>query len=140
MKRPTTVWIICIYIAFTQLSALISIAAIFIAPSGETEWAANWYLSQPWWALVYLIINASAWIAAAIYLFLMRKLAFTLFLIAAVFGLGNLLWQSLSPWLAASPASSIQGPVLTVGLIVGLIILLAIVGYVWSLAKRDLLR
>lgn len=140
MKRPILVWLICAYLSFAHLGALGSLVAVFLLPTDETQWASNWYRSQPWWVLVYLILNVCVWIAAAVSLFQMRKLAFTLFSIATIFGFGNLVWQSLSPWLAASPVASIDGPVVSIGLVVGCAILVAMMGYVYYLRTKGLLR
>ena len=139
-SRPIGVWIICGYIFATQISALYSFLRLTLDPDPEIAWANSYYQDLSYWAIAYLLINAVLWLAAVVFLFFLRKQAFPLFLVAAIFGIGNTAWQAVSPWIASAPIDqSIAKPIQYVGLSVGAIVLGAIVTYVWRLKTKGVL-
>ena len=140
-RRPTGVWIVCGYLAVTQLSAVFSLSRALLFPEAGSEWAVSYYSNLPWWGTLYLLANAAIWLGACTALFLMRPAAFPLFLAAAVVGIMNIVWQALEPWTMRAPLDpEVAQPLQALGLAVSAAILLGVVAYVWRLKQSGALE
>jgi len=132
-KRPNGVWLICAYIAWTSMSSLVGISYAFLSSDPGAQWGRDYYLSLNAWQITYVLFNALLALSAGIALFLMRRIAAPLFTGVLVLGIGNSIWQVSSGWIADRGVDAIGWGGVIVALLLGLVLIGAIVSYVWWL-------
>lgn len=134
-KRPGWVWAISI---FYFLSAAYTLLAFYLIYSGSIplQPAQRAYFSQ----LTFLDIGASVLIgtlnlAGAVTLFILRRIAFSLFATAFALGILTTVWHTIEKgWVAAVGSAGL------VGAFIGWALAIAICAYTWRLGKAGVLR
>lgn len=133
-KRPKLVWVVFLFYLFSVGYTAFSFFLIFsgyvsVAPE-QAAYLRN--LSVFDWAITCL--TATLNLAAAISIFLLRKIAFYLF----VTSLGLSMLQALVHAFTTTFVAALGGPG-AVGLVIGFAISIAVCGYAWRLKARGIL-
>lgn len=134
-KRPKLVWVITIFYVISAGWTLLSLALIYsrVIPLNEAQ--AAYFKSQTFLDILFAIATGLLNFLGAIYLFLLRRAAFYLFLLAFVLGMVMTVYHIFfKNWLAA-----IGGPGL-IGVIIGWGTSVAIIIYARKLIKKDILK
>ena len=134
-KRPKLVWVITIFYFISAGWTLLSFALINsgIIPLNEAQ--AAYFKSQTILDILFTIVLGVLNFLGAIFLFLLRRSAFYLFLSAFAFGLLMTVYHIIfKNWLAA-----IGGPGL-IGAIIGWGISIAIIIYARKLIRAEILK
>lgn len=134
-KRPKLIWVITIFYFISAGWTLVSFALINsgVIPLNEAQTA--YFKSQTILDILFTIVIGVLNFLGAIFLFLLRRSTFYLFLSAFVFGMLMTVYHIFfKNWLGA-----IGGPGL-IGAIIGWAISIAIIIYVRKLINRDILN
>jgi len=136
------VWGIFVFYAVTLVSGLLSRALIYLGlypmPEQQQAMLRNQSTGSVVFGLALIILN----MVAAVWLWLLRKRAFELFVAAFILGIASVIWQ----FMFGGPMASLltQGTLILVitifGLLVGWGISLAICWYAWTLRQRGVLQ
>jgi hypothetical protein len=134
--RPVWVWIISIFCVFATAFSLFTLIHVLSSPNaGMTDEQRQFFDSQTWVDDVIAFGTVLANMTGAILLFFLRRAALYFFLGSFVAALLHTIYNALM--------NNLLGVIGTSGLVIDLIgwsVNLAIVVYVWSLARKGLLR
>jgi hypothetical protein len=134
-KRPKLVWVITIFYVISAGWTLLSFALIYSGGIPLNEAQASYFKSQTILDILFTIAIGSLNFIGVIYLFLLRRTAFYLFLSAFVFGMLMTVYHIFFK----NGLGAIGSPGL-IGAIIGWAISIAIIIYVRKLINRDILN
>jgi hypothetical protein len=134
-KRPKLVWVITIFYVISAGWTLLSFALIYYGSIPLNEAQASYFKSLTSLDILFTIATASLNFAGVIYLFLLRRTAFYLFLLAFAFGVLITIYHIIfKNWLAAIGGSGL------IGAIIGWGISIAVIMYARKLSKAEILK
>jgi predicted nucleic acid-binding Zn ribbon protein len=135
-KRPKLVWLVFLFYLFSVAYTALSFLLIFSGAISVTAEQAAYFRNLSAFDYTITVLIATSTLAAAVSLFLLRKIAFHLF--AASLGLQIL--QTLVQTITTNFLTVLGSPGATgLGLLIGFAISIAVVIYAWILKERGAL-